>query len=81
MNYDAEFGRSFLKTTMVEVRKQVSKEAIKAAWTYNYKDGQGCMEFHGPDNFYLYGRYSNLWECRAAGWQAYLESLGNNHEN
>ena len=23
MNYDAEFGRSFLKATMVEVRKQV----------------------------------------------------------
>jgi hypothetical protein len=74
MNADAIFCRTFLKMTMVEVRKHVSKQDIKDAWTYDYKDSTGNMEFHGPNGYYHYGRYSNLWACRAHGWRAYLDS-------
>ena len=77
MNYDIEYSRAHLKLTMAAVRKKVSKQDIKAAWTYDYKDGKGNMEFHGPNRFYICGRYSNRYACRAAGWNAYLESIKN----
>ena len=62
---DHTFSRLHLAETMKEVRKHVSKEEIKAAWTYD-------CEFHGPNNFYHSTRCYNLWDCRAEGWIAYL---------
>ena len=73
---DHTFSRLHLAETMKEVRKHVSKEEIKAAWTYKYtwgkRSGPYDCEFHGPNNFYHSTRCYNLWDCRAEGWIAYL---------
>lgn len=79
LNFGHTFCRNYLKLVMADVKKHVSLEIRKAAWTYNY--GR-CKEFQinkvgdMPQNFYWHGRACCCWEARTKGWTAYLEHTG-----
>jgi len=69
------FCRANLAGTMENVRKNTTTKQRKTTWAYKYDPGQ-MVEFHGPDNFYWYGRGCCRWDARAKGWGAWLESRG-----
>ncbi len=78
------FCRTYLAIVMIDIRKTVSVETIKSAWTI--KTSLGGIEFHinkckaVPEGFYWYGSACCCWEGRALGWQAYIEHRKNNGE-
>lgn len=71
---DHSFCRTHLARVMVDVREHTTDEQRKAAWVYKYDD-QGA-EFHGPDNYYWYGRACCKWQARAEGWQDWMRNEG-----
>lgn len=71
---DHSFCRQHLAMVMKDVREHTTDEQRRAAWAYNY--GDESVEFHGPDNFYWYGRGCCKWHARAEGWQAWMREQG-----
>lgn len=68
------FCRRLLTIVMEDVREHTTVEQRKAAWAYNYHDGN--VEFHGPEDFYWYGSGCCNWHARAEGWQAWMREKG-----
>lgn len=71
---DHSFCRIHLTHVMDDVREHTTAEQRKHAWTYKYDNDQ--VEFHGPDDFYWYGRGCCLWHARAEGWQEWMREKG-----
>lgn len=69
------FCRTLLRHTMADVRKVTTADERKGAWAYRYSNFAGAAEFHGPDGFLWNGTADCLWEARANGWAAYLETV------
>lgn len=76
---DHTFCRQLLGTVIADVRKVVSVEVRKNAWSYNYKDGKqaefqinACKE--ESDGYYWHGTGCCSWIASAHGWMAYLHS-------
>lgn len=71
-NLDVVFSRLYLQRIHSDVKKhQKSINLWKGAWVYTY--GRDHWEFHGPDDFYWYGRASNAYDARARGWADWLK--------
>lgn len=68
-DHNITFCRILLKNVMEDVRQLASAEQRKAAYVYNYCDGQ--WEFHGPDGYYWHGEADNAYHARAQGWMAW----------
>jgi len=71
-----KFCRILLVEVMEDVRKHVSKEDIKSAWTWRSSSFRNTAEFHGPDDFNWHGQACCLWHARVQGWEAYLRKIG-----
>ncbi len=74
MNINTAFGNEILKQTHKLVKQHFPSIKVHEAWVY--KTDRQSWEFHGPDNFYWYGRASGAYEARANGWFAYLRKMG-----
>lgn len=71
MTSEHTFCRRLLSSTMRDVSRVVPAADVKKAWAFRYTSVSGCS-FHGPRDFYWYGRACCLWDARVKGWEAYL---------
>jgi hypothetical protein len=72
---DHTFCRMMLAEVMKDVKKHVSKDLQKEAWTYKFDDRN--QEFQIPSvQMYWYGSACCGWQARYEGWNNYLRSLG-----
>jgi hypothetical protein len=73
MNVNIKFCRALLS----DVHKRVKEfddtiNLTKDAWVWHFHADH--WEFHGPDEFYWYGRATNAYDARSQGWNAWLEA-------
>ena len=72
---DVTLCRTLLSLVHKDVKAfRPSVNLTKDAWTYcAFRDN---WEFHGPNEFFWYGRASNAYEARHKGWSAWLKQEG-----
>jgi len=73
---DVVFCRHMLASVHRDVK--AARPAVnlrKDAWVWGpaFRDN---WEFHGPGEFYWYGRAANAFDARAKGWSAWLRKEG-----
>lgn len=76
-NVDVKFSQELLRLGADLVRKHFPIiRPYKDGWTY--KVGKTQWEFHGPGNFYWFGKAANAYDARYQGWMAWLTKKGIN---
>ena len=64
------FNRAMVTAIKPDV-EALGFKVVKDAWVYN---SGGTWEFHGPENFYWWGRAEDAHDARASGWSAFINT-------
>jgi len=76
---DVIFCRRLLRDAAAAVKLKAPDVDLTDAWVWS--SDRKCWEFHGPENFYWYGRAHNAYEARYKGWMAWLtHKFGDNDD-
>lgn len=70
---DHTFCRLYLRDVMRDVHSHTTKDERKVASGYK-SSLPNSAEFWGPGGFYWHGRACCVWEAKAKGWEAWLET-------
>lgn len=70
-----EFSRIYLRLVTQDL-KRAFPDIKSRKDAYVIKSTGDLWEFHGPDEFYWYGRADNAYDARAKGWESYMSSKG-----